>query len=117
MDESRPVTAFIFFRVPPQLEQIWEEVWTEIRDSALAQPDCRLFHLLRDPDDHTARVVLTEWGSVADFDTFVRDAGLLWCERATASAAIPPQHAIFEALEIETELARCEEARQLVTVG
>jgi quinol monooxygenase YgiN len=117
MQDTIPVTAFIYFQLPPQLEEIWNDVWTQVRDAALTEPSCHQFSLLRDRYDHSVHVVLTAWDRVSDFDAFVREAGLIWCERATACAGMPPTHTIYEAIALEESPQGLEHIQRLVPVG
>lgn len=116
MHNSTPITAFIHFHLPPGLEGEWLDTWKAIGQAALAAPACREFRLLHDLHDPAVHVVLTEWECAEQFHAFAREAGFVWCERATSCASMPPSHAIFERIPLAGAPAPPMESRHLNSV-
>jgi quinol monooxygenase YgiN len=105
VEDSKPVTAIISFRLLPGFRETWLGVWTELRDAALTEPTCRDFRLLYDRHDEAHCAVLTEWDRASDLDVFVREAGVTWLNRCLECTREPPAYSIFETIPLETVIA------------
>jgi quinol monooxygenase YgiN len=116
MEDSKPVTAIISFRLLPGFRETWSQAWQQLRGAALTAPTCRQFCLLRDRHDESHRVVLTEWDRASDFDAFIREAGVIWLDRCIDGTSEPTAYSILEAVPLATDPATPRQSRELVPV-
>jgi quinol monooxygenase YgiN len=114
MEKTTPVTAIMSFRLLPGFQETWTQVWRELRDAGLSDPNCREFRLLSDRHDEAHFIVLTEWERATDLDAFVREAGVMWLTRCMNCTREPPAYSLFEAILPDADKAVSEQLRQLI---
>lgn len=96
MDATKRVTVIISFEIQPGGRALWWDSWCRVREAAKAEAACRSFRLLCDTHDDTQCVVVSEWDTVAAFDAFARDVGLIWVGRSMEQACGQPQYGFFQ---------------------
>jgi quinol monooxygenase YgiN len=81
MSTARPVVVAETFILHPAQRQSWSEFVEAVRRGALSNAACLSFRLMRDRNNDSLAVLLSEWTNIHEFNRFVRESGLLWLER------------------------------------
>jgi quinol monooxygenase YgiN len=90
------VTVTTSFTILPHHRDVWLAAWGEVARMAAGQLACRQVHLLQDRSDSTRCVLLSEWDTIASFNRFVRESGLLWLDDALTCSCLPHAFTIFK---------------------
>lgn len=96
------ITVVVSFRLSPHRQDDWYSAWRGLADIAERLLYCHRFDLLRDRDDESRCVVISEWDNRAAFNHFVRRTNLLWLERAMGYSQCPAEFTFFEGIPEES---------------
>src|SRR5579875_104721 len=82
MNDAKPVVAVMRLRPTPGSNATWLAVWAQECERALHTPGCKSFRVLSDRQHAGEHYIVSEWDGAEGFDTFMRNGGIVWLERA-----------------------------------